>query len=347
MHKHSLNTLNKAITHRAVRDLAWALLQPAFFTSLPNTQNDCLDTCWLDDELIDWLYALDKKPALLFDHLKDQRATRLGIYFEQLLSFYFAEYPRFTLKAKNLQANATKRTIGEYDFIVWDQQEQQHYHIEVAVKFYIGLSEQQFEQTRPIKNNIVMYNWHQWVGPNKKDTLSIKMKHLLQHQLCLSDTEAGANALANIGLNPCDLKHKLLLTGRLYLPSNLVEQPPKNIDKPQHIHHTPESLAHWFNLTELQNILSDNKHESSVSFSRNSRYAILPRQYWMADMTQTDIDNDDEVTVFEREELITYITDLFGKDDTPLHIAEIGVPDILSAESTDNAIEKQRFFVIA
>jgi hypothetical protein len=216
----SLQQFHKTAKHRPIRDLAWALFNPALFSSFgadnnsSHITNACLEPIWQDDGVLPWLYALDNEPAALLSHLQDQRATRLGIYFEQLLSFYFAEYPRFTLLAKNLQAHDSQRTIGEYDFIVWDQKQQQHYHIEVAVKFYIGIQDVgiqvlDIDIANTIPNNTPIYNWHLWVGPNKKDSLGIKMKHLGHHQLRLSETEAGKNALQSIGLTPEQLEPKL------------------------------------------------------------------------------------------------------------------------------------------
>ena len=120
----ALTMLNQAISkqfsHRWIRDLAWALLSPSFFSQLPEDNDtglftqETLTPIWQDDELLPWLNTLDKNPDALTAHMQTQRATRLGVYFEQLLSFYFSHYPHFRLLAKNLQANDNKRTIGEY-----------------------------------------------------------------------------------------------------------------------------------------------------------------------------------------------------------------------------------------
>jgi hypothetical protein len=352
----SIEHLNQLIAqefhHRSVRDLAWALLTPGLFSQFPDTytfnpQTPCIDNgkgcltpTWQDSELIQWLYALDKHPEPLAEHLKDQRATRLGIYFEQLLSFYFSCYPRFSLLAKNLQANSEERTIGEYDFIVWDKHDQQHYHIEVAVKFYVGYPNLTFD----IPKNIVMYNWHQWIGPNKKDSLSIKLNHLIQHQLRLSETDAGAAALATIGLTPQQLKPKLLLTGRLYLPyQELAYQSSSDkhgIDMPHYGHFQSPHRQYWQYrkaLISLPDILNT-----------DDRYTILPRQLWMSVVTQQEVENYD-LPLLSSHDLLQQLTQDI-ENDAPLHIAQLRLEsEDIGNEQRENEqkiSEVQRFFVL-
>jgi hypothetical protein len=305
---------------RAVRDLAWALFHPPLFQSLSEIPTDWLQPTWQDDEVLPWLLALDKEPTPLLTHLKDQRATRLGVYFEQLLSFYFSQYPRFSLIAKNLQANDSQRTIGEYDFIVWDKQHQQHYHIEVAVKFYIGLQTLDCD----IAKNTPLHNWHLWVGPNKKDTLAIKMNHLIHHQLRLSDTPAGKAALESIGLTPDQVTPKLLLTGRLYYPEHQCSSLSR-VTPPQHSHITPHT-HHWVSLSRLQTLINP-----------SCSYVLLPRQLWMAPLASQDIINH-SLDIITAERLESQVNIHMHRSDTPLHIAAID--PVLQQENL-------RFFVIA
>ena len=271
--------------HRAIRDLAWALLRPGFFDQLNEAQNDWLLTPWLDSELIPWLYALDQQPEALFLHLKDQRATRLGIYFEQLLSFFFDHYPRFQLSAKNLQVYDTesKRTLGEYDFIVHYLQQKCHYHIEVAVKFYIGLAELKVD----IAGNTPLNNWHHWVGPNLRDTMAIKMRHLLQHQLVISHTDNGRqvlpaplNGINDNGRDDSQLGIRLLMTGRLYLPwhndNTHLQQP---LALPAQLSHQHDDIGYWLTLEQLQ------APQTTFFNNSNTQYFVLPRQLWMSAIT--------------------------------------------------------------
>ena len=325
---------SRSFTQREVRDLAWALFNSSLFQRIPNVPDEWLTPIWQDSEqkngqsknVSTWLQTVDNNPEKLKTHLQNQRATRLGVYFEQLLSFFFAEYPRFSLLAKNLQASALahgKRTIGEYDFIVFDHQDKQHYHIEVAVKFYIGLPQLDYD----IPKNLPIHNWHLWVGPNKKDTLGIKMRHLLEHQLQLASTEAGKNALATLGLTPGQLKPKLLLTGRLYYPQHAISSalantpvvlPPTYGDA-----HSTQQL--WITYDDLATILLE-----------DHCYIILPRKFWMSALTESDCQRF-MLNYMTKDQLTMAIQESMANSDTPQHIAAI---------NKHTMIEQERFFVI-
>lgn len=308
---------------RAVRDLAWALFKPALFQPLNELPPECLQPIWQDNGVLPWLQALDKQPSALLNHLKEQRATRLGVYFEQLLSFFFAEYPRFTLLAKNLQAHDAKRTIGEYDFIVWDNDDQQHYHIEVAVKFYIGL--QALENNIP--KNTPIYNWHLWVGPNKKDTLAIKMNHLMQHQLRLAETQAGKEALKSIHLRPEQLRSKLLLSTCLYHPEHTDSDIPA-VTPPHYSQDSNQQSSYtgtWVNKDQLQS-----------QIHAKQQYIVLPRQLWMSALTRQDI-IDFSLDVIASKDAENTIQEQMSTNDIPLHIAVM---------DHSSSFDIRRFFVI-
>jgi hypothetical protein len=347
----SLEQLNQKIAHlfhhRPVRDLAWALLSPAFFIKLPDIGNECLSAIWQDNDLISWLHALDTNIDPLLTHLKDQRATRLGIYFEQLLSFYFSHYPRFALLAKNLQANSDERTVGEYDFIIWDKQDQQHYHVEVAIKFYIRASSSMTPTVLNIPKNTPVYNWHYWIGPNKKDSLGIKLNHLLHHQLQLSQTDAGKAALATIDLTADQLKPKLLLTGRLYLPHPSVDNhQEKAINFPEFGQYKSPFRQYWYEkqalIDSLNSTDSRDSDKDEGERDHNDCYIILPRQLWVSALTKGDVKNN-SLEHLSSEALVTLLHDSTGQD-IPLHIAQIIYVHPQSASTA--LVEKQRFFVL-
>jgi hypothetical protein len=349
----SLEQLNHEIAHafhhRPVRDLAWALLSPAFFVELPDVNNEWLSPLWQDDALMPWLFELDTHIEPLSAHLKDQRATRLGIYFEQLLSFYFSHYPRFALLAKNLQANSEKRTIGEYDFIVWDKQDQQHYHIEVAIKFYIGAPNEMMPVALNIPKNTPKYNWHCWIGPNKKDSLGIKLNHLLHHQLCLSQTDAGKAALETIGLTADQLKPKLLLTGRLYLPQPFVEnKQAATINLPAFGQYKIPFIQRWHDKNILiDSLICDVAEAKGRKNLEGKSYTILPRQLWMSALTEKDMENNSLETL-SAEALLALLQNSVDAE-MPLHIAQITPQKNRSTTQTSTSltlVEKQRFFVL-
>ncbi len=259
-----------------------------------------------------WLDWLDDKPQALLQHRSEQRSTRLGIYFEQLLSFYFAHYPRFDLIAKNLQVNDNKRTLGEYDFIVYDKKQDSHYHIEVEIKFYTKRT-----SNTPIPHNAPYHDWHHWIGPNQRDSLGLKMRRLLQHQLRLYDTPAGNTAAT--ALNIENLESKLLLTGRLY--QHITEKPTQ---KPQHSDYSDDGIAFWLHPSEITRYL------------KASSYIVLPRQLWLSDITHQDI-LDGQLPCLSIEEIDQKAN---SQTDTEWHIAEV-------AQTSDGIYcEQRRFFIL-
>ncbi len=337
--EHTLNAIYDSIRHRALRDLAWALLHTPLFTNLPHSlypEDSCIDDssfghALVDDNLFHWLKKIDDSPERLIAHLKDQRATRLGIYFEQLLSFYFAEYPRFELLSKNLQVNNEERTLGEYDFIVLDKDQQQHYHVEVAVKFYVGLPSLDFD----IKKNIPLFNWHLWVGPNKKDTLGIKLNHLLKHQLRLSETKAGQQALDTIQLNNKQLKPKLLMTGRLYAPHTTHNDEP-TVKAPQYSQHNLDPCQVWVSKKDGILLIKDKGSQQD--------YLILPRQLWMSPLTAADIQTYN-LSILSSKQLLQKI-EAITDDQPPLHFSLLKPMCSYDRENLPTLIEQQRLFLL-
>jgi len=256
--------------HRAVRDLAWSLCSPPLFEKVSDFPLSWLTQDLIDDELEAWLMSLDKQPQKLNKHLQKQRSNRLGIYFEQLLSFYFEHYPRFSLIAKNLQVNGNQRTLGEFDFIIQDQLDGQTKHIEAAVKFYLGHQSYQGE----IANNIPLHNWHNWVGPNQKDTLAIKMRHLEERQLPLSQTEFGQIALRRLGISYEAIQSRLFIKGRFYHSNT------NDIDSP---HFSNQNLSPY-NWLDSETFFSE-----SPFIASEKKYCILPRSFWLSELTQADL----------------------------------------------------------
>ncbi len=306
------------LKERPIRDLAWALCHSSLFTSIPGFDTEWLNKDYVDEGLYPWLLALDQSPEKLYEHLDNQRSTRLGIYFEQLLSFYFEHYPRFTLLTKNHQVNDKQRTLGEFDFIVFDQKYKHIKHIEVAVKFYLGHN----NYSKPIKNNMPLHNWHHWVGPNEKDTLAIKMRHLQQHQLPLVKTKWGQQALSKLFDSNKTITSRLLISGRFYFPFE------NDIEKP--LFSTSNRTNRWISSHTL---LSDKSF-----LEKDKQYCLLPRQHWLSEIIINDI-SDYKLSIYSEKELKEFIAVDAENKINEWQIAELDI-------SVSNAIETKRFFII-
>lgn len=123
----------------------------------------------LGDRSIDMLLEWDRKHALKLADLNQKKIRRLGFYAEELLSWFFHQHPRINLLASNHQVVENKQTKGELDFVFIDREDQQAYHLEFAVKYYIQTG--------------VTGGLDDFVGFNRKDTLGKKTKRMLEQQL--------------------------------------------------------------------------------------------------------------------------------------------------------------------
>jgi hypothetical protein len=308
--------------HRAVRDLAWALSSPALFLNIPDLLPEWFKQDYVDDEVWPWLSIVDKKPEPLYEHLTQQRSTRLGIYFEQ--------FPRFTLLAKNLQVpcrtkHGQQRTLGEFDFIIEDKADNSVKHLEAAVKFYLGHNNYRGE----ISNNQQHYNWHNWVGPNQKDTLAIKMRHLQQHQLPLIQTIPGRETLNEINVKSEAITSRLLIKGRFYLP---IDTKKKGYQKTEMPCFSNSALVknYWLGTDAL--------FEAPSFLDKNFHYCILPRSTWLSELTSADIEQE-KIETLRNEQLISTIKDDLKQDYNEWQIAKIDF------SNKDNA-ELERFFLV-
>lgn len=118
---------------------------------------------------------------------------RLGFLYQHLCAQLFTATPFYNAVSEEIQLVDMDKTVGSLDFLTKNRKTAQYEHWEVAVKFYL---------------------LHQglWYGPNPEDRLDLKLDHMLNHQLQLSQNPlfvenhplwAGAS-------------QNLLMQGRLY-----------------------------------------------------------------------------------------------------------------------------------
>ncbi|MFA9216037.1 MAG: DUF1853 family protein [Sphingomonadaceae bacterium] len=188
------------LTRPHVRALAWLLDAP-----------DLLDpqaACWqgriarlgpVSPAVADWLAALETDPAALDAALGQRSYSRLGLYAEKLLAFYFGQHGR--LVAHGLQVRAAKNdTVGEFDFLLRDGRRLLHW--ELATKFYLLDAQSALDP-----------HFHGLIGPNLADTLGAKMRKIFNQQLTLAQHPAAQVLLAQ----PVD-QAQALVKGWLFYP---------------------------------------------------------------------------------------------------------------------------------
>lgn len=183
-----------------VRTLAWLLDAPDLLDpDDPHWEHKIASLGEVRPEVARWLEQLDADPAALEASLGARVYTRLGLYAEKLMAFYFRE--RGELVAHGLQVRSSRNdTVGEFDFLL-DAGPGGVEHIEFATKFYLleGTSASRFDT---------------FVGPNLADSLGAKMRKIFTRQL-----ELGMHPAAQALLDRPVIRARALVKGWLFYPA--------------------------------------------------------------------------------------------------------------------------------
>ena len=197
-----------------------------------------------------WLAELDADPAPLDAALGSKMMTRLGLYAEKLMAFYFVHQGR--LVAHGLQVRASRNdTVGEFDFLLDDGAGGVE-HIEFATKFYL-LREDVHGGVHELAAG-----FDSFVGPNLADSLGRKMRKVFERQLSL-----GGHPAAQALLPRPVTSAKALVKGWLFYPAGLYR------DRERSGISTGHCRGFWCALSELDRLAGE-------------RFLVLPRLQWLA-----------------------------------------------------------------
>jgi hypothetical protein len=201
---HLLDDLLADLRQPQVRDLAWTLLAPPLLdgSELP-LRHPLHASAWGHEpqRLADWLGEQERAPEALLAFLA-AGSSRLGRYYERLWQFALQAAPGVQLLAANLPIRQSGHTLGELDLLLRD--DEGLHHLELAIKLYLGPEDCNGEDAG------------NWLGPASEDRLGLKLEHLGRHQLPLSTSPAGRQALAELtGEAP---RSALWLGGYLFYP---------------------------------------------------------------------------------------------------------------------------------
>ncbi|MDI4660718.1 MULTISPECIES: DUF1853 family protein [Cobetia] len=246
-------------SHPRVRDIAWLLNAPDLL-QLARYPRPSLAALGLEDDHVRhrWLMTLEQAPHALEAAVNERRHYRLGHYHELLWQFVLAHAPGSRLLANNLRISRGKITLGELDMLYLAARDTLPTHLEVAIKFYLGLPEGPEAADSPAR----------WIGPGGADSLAIKYQRSLEHQLPLAYTERGQQtirqALARQALarqadasktnsplakdQPAPLLagQQLALPGCLFRPWQPDQAPADWLPPPRHCHPESARQAGWW-----------------------------------------------------------------------------------------------------
>lgn len=236
------------LTRPHVRALAWLLEAPDLLDAgAPEWQRRVATLGPVSAATAAWLAALERDPSPLDAALGGRFYSRLGLYAEKLMAFYFEQHGM--LVAHGLQVRAERnQTVGEFDFLLRDGGALLHW--EFATKFYL------------LDDTAGTAGFNHLVGPNLADTLGVKMRKTFARQLELAYHPAAQPLLPQ----PVD-KAQALVKGWLFHPQGA----PHAVAgiAPGHC------LGYWSTVSEFA-------AGRAGAEAPGQRYVVMPRLQWLA-----------------------------------------------------------------
>ncbi|KZS38693.1 hypothetical protein AWE51_13980 [Aquimarina aggregata] len=129
----------------------------------------------------------------------------LGKCIEQFFAYTIDNTKDYQIITKNNQIFNDKITIGEIDFMIRDLQNSKILHIELVYKFYIY-------------DPSITTEIDRWIGPNRKDSLSQKIKKLKNKQLPLLYRQETLSLLDSLNLKSQHIDQKVCYMANLFVP---------------------------------------------------------------------------------------------------------------------------------
>ena len=231
------------LTRPHVRALAWLLDAPDLLDAAsPHWQGRIATLGGMTADTADWLAALEQDPIPLEAALGTRHYSRLGLYAEKLMAFYFAEHGK--LVAHGLQVRANRNdTVGEFDFLLRDGDDL--VHLEFATKFYL------------LDADSAGDGFNGLIGPNLADTLGAKMRKIFDKQLSLARHPA-----AQLLLPQPVARALALVKGWLFYPGDEGERGMAGISQ-------PHCNGFWMTMAQAREL-------------RGERFVIMHRLLWLA-----------------------------------------------------------------
>lgn len=129
---------------------------------------------------------------------------RLGNYVERLVSYELLQDETIDILRENVQIIASKTTLGEIDCLFLKGQ--QPFHLEIAYKFYL------YDAT--VGDSFLEH----WIGPNRRDSLILKLNKIREKQFPLLYSEACQPFLQELNLKSEIILQRTWFKAQLYIP---------------------------------------------------------------------------------------------------------------------------------
>ncbi len=183
------------------------------------------------------------------------KINRLGKRVEFIFEEIIKQDDSFVLLHSNVQLFQDKKTIGEIDYIF--ERKNILFHLEISYKFYL------YDESH--SNSLI----NCWIGPNRKDSLKLKLSKLQLNQFPIIQCEEFRRTRKKLNLNR-PLRQMLLLKAQLFIPFE------KSVELPENYNNCVEGS--WLS---MQNIHLLSK-EDDYFIPEKKDWIINPKenQYW-------------------------------------------------------------------
>jgi hypothetical protein len=260
--------MSRDYSSQAVRDLVWALETPSMVEHpLAITGAEGAD------DLAHYpgvLGRFDHTGSELHEAVSRRSSSRLGEYFEILVTTWLDALPPVSLIAANEQVKGGGGTVGEFDLVF--ARDDDFHHWELAIKFYLGHPGPPFHATGGERDGDREMREPLWYGPNPVDRFDKKWGKMKEKQLMLGRTRDGRLHLERMGVpDEAPVYPAAFLKGYLFEP--LDEQfavdlmPETNPEVP---------MGWWVHRSAFKG------YRDRLEAGRKVRWLKLPRLQWMS-----------------------------------------------------------------
>ena len=204
--------------------------------------------------------------------------VRLGHVAESIVSNLIKSSTNYEVLYEHMQLIENNTTIGEIDFILSNRNTKRVIHVELGYKFFL------FDPS--ISSDIV----HNWIGPNRNDSLKEKLDKVKNKQFPLLYHSAFAAKLDKVPLE--DITQKLCLLVSFFVPYAYENQLPSayqqaikgyyltgthffSLDHSEKAYYIPQKLAWGIDPAEHTNWQTFLQIEAHINKSMAEKRALL------------------------------------------------------------------------